>query len=231
VEGALNQGGLLVGGQGGRLVTSIDGGITWQVADAALAQQGYTVCDYAPTPTGSTVFALAQQGTCQSQERAKLWRSDDAGKHWALVGPAPENDFDYIVATSSRNGGQPILYLLGTGAFPGIQVSIDGGKTWQTASSQGIPTGGGFVTVAFGVLPDGSITWGASPAEASSFHQTILFLAWKYGDAAWRQVAPPLTVAPTYLLVQPSDAKGQTTLWVVLPVGGCCNRVEKYTLP
>jgi hypothetical protein len=207
-------------------VSSTDGGASWHFADQQLVAQGGCVADYAPTPTGTTVFADVVNCTSTgAAARSSLvvpaggggsthiWRSDDAGVHWTLVGP-----FGGITALSlSLDGaGHPVLFLppvttYGRGVpvtqIP-AEVSVDGGKTWQNA-----PTINGQLSTSgiLGTLSDGSII---VAYRDSKTHQGHLF-SWKAGDAAWHELSPGFSDAPQYLLIVPSGSGGHDTFWLV----------------
>jgi photosystem II stability/assembly factor-like uncharacterized protein len=210
-----NQGGAELIGNGARLVTSTDGGVTWQIADKFLAAQGQLVCDYAPVPTGSTVFALTESGVC-SGAPTDLWRSDDAGKHWTQVGALPGPAVRGLSVASQGDAAQPLLYLSTQNVGPQVdtqailQVSTDGGKTWEAAPNPD-PTAGRWFLGPLGVLSDGSVIMASLPVLGKA---TATFIAWKPGQSAWRQIAPPAGYM-VYLLVTPDAAGGNGTLWLV----------------
>jgi len=213
--GGYDQGGVLLGGNGARLVTSTTGGFTWQVADTSLAEQGQLVCDYAPVPTGSTIFALTGSGVCGGSP-TYLWRSDDAGGHWTRVSALPNLSERGLSVVSRGNGAQPLLYLntqdLGAQLDKGgiLQVSTDGGKTWAAAPNPD-PTDGRSFLGPLGVLGDGSVIVASNPVLGTA---APIFIAWKAGERGWRQVAPPVDYM-TYLLVAPNAAGSDETLWLV----------------
>lgn len=217
-----------IGDIGSTLVSSTDGGATWHFADQGLVSQGYCVNDYTLTPTGTTVFAIADDlcsiflGSAaglgslavplSGGANTQLWRSDDAGAHWTQVGP-------YAGGTnlhgSLDSAGQPVLY--DDGQLPplnppspqAIQVSVDGGKTWQSA-----PAGanGQFGTSGIlGTLGDGSVV---EAFADTTTHQGFQVFSWKPGQAAWHQLGGNVHDEPQYLLVIPAG-NGQETLWLV----------------
>ncbi len=251
VFGPYSQYNQLEGEAGGQLVVSDDGGSSWQFIDNGLDGNGY-ICDIAPAPTGSTVFAITSSITCSAGggETLTLWRSDDAGAHWSQVGTLPGNTDDGMVVAQGRSGA-PLLYInmptlmgggstlwprSGGGGGPGspaaIQVSADGGKTWQNAPTQGLPSGtddpGG---PPLGILKDGSLLYAFSgPPRANPTPQatptippaidesgatpTFVFYAWKSGDASWQRVTP--TFAGNVQAVQVTSTGGKQTIWVVI---------------
>ncbi len=198
-----------------RLITSTDGGLNWSLADSGLPTNSGSVCDYSPAPTGSTVFAIVGNGGCVGGESAaqvlSLWRSDDAGAHWTWVSQLPGNTEMGMVVVSRGNGQMPLIYInmvrstctisphlsrpnaggCDFDASPAsLQVSADGGVTWQTAPTKGFPLsqpGNALQNpgTPLGVLKDGSVLFvpRAAPDTAS-------FYAWKLGDAAWHKVGP-----------------------------------------
>ena len=168
-----------------RILSSTDGGATWQLADGALAQQGLHICDFAAAPTGATLFARTA-AVCQGQgvTARQLWRSDDAGAHWRQVTPfaAPFNSLynTLTVASAASSGGsdQVIVYE----GVPDPQTfvmsyyaSLDGGASWQPAPTAGLPVGAQGLLASAQTLRDGSLvvafdtgaSSGGSPASLS----------------------------------------------------------------
>ncbi|HEX6122789.1 MAG TPA: sialidase family protein, partial [Ktedonobacterales bacterium] len=226
-----------------RLVTSEDGGLTWQFADAELMGAASAVCDMVVDPHGSAVYAVTSAGDCNYSYRPMpltFWRSSDAGAHWARVGTlatpfelgmrmgADENGHPTLYAAmprvaqtiTNKMGGQtPIL-----SSAPGdLIVSGDGGQTWQHAPSAGIPSGykPDYEFGPLGTLPDGSVIVPMIPQDAESnvsgLNQkgTMLF-AWQAGQRAWRQIAPNLVGEMNELVVTPSPGGQGTRLTLVL---------------
>jgi hypothetical protein len=194
-----------------RIVVSTDGGLNWSYADAALVSSSQNICDYTATPSGSTLFAVTAVG-CNSEIAPPtfLWRSDDAGAHWTEVGQLPGNAELGMIAVSRGDGQAPLLYIdmaketctstpylampyaggCGVDASPtNVQVSADGGKTWQSAPTKGFPTGQNNTLQSpgapLGVLSDGSVLFLGSGAQSSSS-----FYTWKLGDTSWHRVGP-----------------------------------------
>lgn len=197
-----------------RIVVSTDGGLNWSYADGALASSGQNICDYAATPSGSTLFAVTSAG-CNNEGAplAFLWRSDDAGAQWTEVGQLPGNAEMGMIAVSRDNGQSPLLYIdmaketcttspyisgpnagsCGFNASPAnVQVSADGGKNWTAAPTQGFPTAQPNKMLQnpgapLGVLSDGSVLFLARSAQGSDS-----FFTWKLGDTSWHRVGPSL---------------------------------------
>lgn len=198
---------------GGRLVTSVDGGITWSLVDSPIVAQGLQVYNFAPAPIGSTVFVVSENPqTNQPPTYAidpHLWRSDDSGATWTELGYTPNGSattgpLGGMVATVSASG-QPILYLdTSSGKIAqsaSVEVSVDGGQNWQAAPDAGAlseadplgVTASGKVVMVFG---DGS------------------FRAWTLGDPEWTTVAPALgsSFSRTLYFIGAANATGDGKL-------------------
>lgn len=203
-----------------RLITSADGGATWQFADASLRARGQGLCSVAAAPTGSAVFAFVQSGYCsqakgylhsdvtlpQAGAGLAIWRSDDAGAHWLQVSrfPYQQPDTQAFMAVDTGGAQPTLLAAEGQGATYTRLVSTDGGKTWQQ-----LPTSPNILASSQTTLSDGSILMtGQTPGGTTSI------FAWKPGSQSWRQIASPFTGSPMELVVSPS-ANGQQTLWLV----------------
>ncbi len=218
---------------GVRIVSSTNGGKSWQLVDGQLAASGENICNFAPTATGSTLFAITQSDPyCYSDSTSPnyLWRSDDAGATWTQIGQLP------AVATdlTAIDGGaaQPVLYLYmpvqaqyenvqPSTTPPGLEFSMDGGKTWQVAPTRGLPPGSQRNYGPLAVLSDGSVVKAFLASD-----QTLTFSAWKVGSASWRSIAQQVYAHLAYLLV--SSNAGKVTLWMVsLEADGSYN-VTRY---
>lgn len=208
-----------------RLVTSDDGGLTWQIADHGLPlTANNTLCDAVAAPTGSLIFAIVGKGCPGVATSVSLWRSDDAGAHWSKAAQLPDT-FEYGMAVvENGNAALPLLYintgrtclpsnaLLASrpnggscgGAPTELRVSADGGKTWQNAPTQGYPDQNQNPDRPQGVLSDGSVL----------FLVKNHFYTWKAGAAAWQSVGPAVSDGVQYTLVT-ATASDQQTLWVV----------------
>lgn len=162
-----------------RILSSADHGMTWQLADTALAQQGLHICDFVPAPTGATLFARTA-AVCQGSgfTSRQLWRSDDAGAHWRQVTPfaAPFNTIfnSFTVAsTPAAEGNQLIIYDGTQNQQTNVvtyYASLDGGMSWQPAPTTGLPAGAEGVWLPMR-MGDGSLvvafTTSASPVGPS----------------------------------------------------------------
>ena len=212
-----------------RLIVSTDGGATWQFADEALLAQQQGLCNFAAAASGSTLFAFAQSGACalpvgylaktaspaQTQSALTVWKSDDAGAHWAQAGTFPYQSPDTQAFLALGNdAGQPLLVgAAGIGDSYTRLISTDGGATWQAMPAQGLPggvTSGFFARTA---LSDGSLL------SAQSAQGGNALFAWKPGDQAWHQVTPVFTGSPSDPIVVTSPA-GQDTIWLVTDNNG-----------
>ena len=236
VLGPYLENGAVMAATAARLVTSTDGGLTWQVIDAAVAD-GKGVCDYAPDPVSSTLFAITSLNcTSPGISPLTLWRSDDAGAHWTQVGQLPNNTDLGMIVVSQGAGKQPLLYIdmaqmIGGGAFAAdvsgpqaggggidlsptnLQVSADGGKNWQAAPVNGFPDAKGNPGKPLGVLSDGSVLFVVQMQSAAKVFDDV-FYTWKLGDASWQKVGPTLQ-AVQYAFVTAPTAAGKQTLYAV----------------
>ncbi len=234
----------------GRLVSSSDG-IHWQTSDNALIARGLGIDEYAPTPDGSTVFAVVEPvdtnlySVAESQHPPltpayQLWRTDDAGYSWYFVGGIPDNAIPAMYATMVH--GKPILYILTAFASPAtasmLEYSNDGGTSWHAIPTDGIPANLQISLPLLGQLADGSILVlvtvnGGSPTGGTTFFSSgTHLLAWKPGQAQWREVAPPLEVnGVSMLLIEPPDATGAQTLWAQVEDDlNPSDLVQRYTI-
>jgi hypothetical protein len=223
-----------------RLLTSANGGATWQFADALLLAEGQGMCSFATTPQGSAVFALAQVSSCsqpvgylhneaaqpQAQTGMAIWRTDDAGAHWTKAGTFPYERPDTAVFRAVDAGSAlPVLFAAaGEGATYNRYVSLDGGQTWQPQPTAGIPDGSNNVGPTQAALSNGSILMSVQSLQGS----TLLF-GWKPGSQAWRQIAPAFPGYLDQVFVSPS-ASGRDTIWVVTTYNAGDFAVLSYTL-
>ena len=242
--GPWNTGAYIPNEAGPSPVASDDGGLTWQEVDNGLPLTADTLCDTAPAPTGSTIFALlaptsATQGSECAGGALTLWRSDDAGAHWAKVGPITGNVDLGMTVVNNGNAAQPLLYLnAGSSVCPNnaystfspdsgicggsptnLQVSADGGKTWHAAPTQGYPDQKLNPGHPLAVLSDGSVL----------FLVDSQFYTWKSGAASWRRLGPTASAGFQYALVTTASS-GQQTLWVVASPGSSAYAIKSYTL-
>ncbi len=103
------------------LYRTLDGGATWAPIDGGIPPGGFTPWVYAVqgVPGGPTVFAAG----------GEIWKSDDLGLTWTLLGADQGEDCLDIAPTDPRtiwSGGE-------TNIFQGYTLqSRDGGATWRT---------------------------------------------------------------------------------------------------
>jgi hypothetical protein len=224
-----------------RLLTSTDGGKTWLVIDSALKENHQIVCDFAAAATGTRIFAITSLGNCDrlDQHARVLWRSDDAGAHWTRAGTLPTANEHGIFATSQDAGQQPLLYAILpktighqndktgypqpiTSEAPGdLMISQNGGKTWTSAPTAGIPTSQVMYFEAFGVLGDGSIMvpFTDKGYENVSPQPPLTLYSWRPGATSWTRLTQvPGNSAMQFFLVTPQtrgSTDGKDTLWLV----------------
>ncbi len=213
--------GLLNGAPATQLVVSDDGGATWRVASNGLPA---SVCDFAPAPTGNTVYAVVAATSCNNEvpSALTLWRSDDAGVSWAQISDLPTpNEAGMIVSPS----GALYIYMPRTlsaaqshqgptvdESASAVIVSVDGGVTFTRAPTSGAPAGAMF-SGPLGVLSDGSIL--SMTYDGQSNHTTLY--AWQSGASAWRKVGAVVPGTISELVVAPHG--GGETLYVVDSAG------------
>ncbi|MFI5272894.1 MAG: hypothetical protein ACHQ4H_07680 [Ktedonobacterales bacterium] len=216
-----------------RIVTSTDGGLSWFPDDHQLAvNDSQMICDWAAAPSGTTLFAAtAATGCSRAPAALSLYRSDDAGLSWARVGRLPTANARGMVV--SGGGDAPItLYInlpktqsytydaLGyrhpvvSDTAGDLKASSDGGKTWHSAPSAGIPQGLSPGAGPVGRLRDGSLlmpfsVYGNTRSDAAAY------FAWSAGSARWRQVAPAPQGSPGVQSVLVTTFGGGDTLWLV----------------
>lgn len=186
----------------GRLVVSDDAGLTWRTADAALAAKSLFVYDYAVTPEGSTIFALAgATDTTLSpgqQPTLTLWRSDDAGATWAPVGPLPGKYTAGLLAANDASGHITLYASVGMpdGSLR-VYASTDGGATWPNSIA----------------VPGGGVLLSALPGGAALIDNNLKLESWNSGQPSATPVAqtwPSLSLASE--TVQ-RLADGQIRVW------------------
>jgi len=213
---------------------SDDGGDHWKSLDAINPIGGDDSYPCIPATSGSTVFAV----TSTYGNTLHLWRSDDAGDSWSLVGGLPRNSYEGVAVVGQPGNAQPLLYLgaydtsLRT-ALRGPQVadlmlSADGGHTWKPVAAAGIPTGMSISPSPIGVLRDGSVVISAPPYGPDP-PATLTYYAWKSGDPAWRQLTPAVLDGFTLALTSPLG--GPEALWTLSYQADHTATVHRFVLP
>lgn len=225
-----------------RLIVSADRGLSWSYADVPLLTLGArNACGAAADAQSATIYAVTTVSVeCgwNLQEPLTLWRSDDTGARWTKVGALTTPNLRGLRVAPASSTHPALLYSamprttkvetdkMG-GKYPvfssdpaDLQVSADGGASWTSAPSVGIPTGlrPYYDIGLLGVLSDGSVVVEYIPqAKEENFSGGVLF-AWKPGAAAWRQLAAPLTSEAGALtpFASSSTAPGADTLYLVM---------------
>ncbi len=125
------------------LAKSTDGGNTWQVIHPLpddASWQGITDFGFSPNySTGQTVFATLHMQAPPSS--VGVIKSIDGGATWTLSIPFIENTISAWSVVLSPNYATNQTVFVGSDALDGVNhliKSLDGGTTWQPASS-GIP--------------------------------------------------------------------------------------------
>lgn len=200
----------------GRLVVSNDGGLTWSLADGGLHGAGQGIYDFAPTPTGSTIFAVtaslsyAPSGAISTPPALTLWRSDNAGVSWLRLGPSPNLELSMRAAVIARTG-TPVVYLLTAdatgreyiqGSVNGVDGALIAAPLLPTQSSTTLQSGTLLAT-----LSDGSLLV-SSDAVLASWAPFLANGAWQPQGAS----AGLTFVSQAFLRTQ---ASGAPALWLV----------------
>lgn len=215
------------------LVTSANGGVTWEAASVPFPS-GWQACSVA-SPQGSTVlyvFAVSRGCSSNYQEydgqQEGIWRSPDGGATWTQV-TAPSTDY---VETIAVGGPHEMLYALsGRGQdhttpltqSQDIWISTDQGKTWTDGPwgpQAGLPDSANWLgTLSDGagpvptVLSDGTLVL---PFAESGESNPALW-ALQPGAKAWKQVAALPDANPYIEAATPTyTADGHLVLYLVL---------------
>ncbi len=208
---------------GGRLVTSTNGGATWQVADAGGLGQG--VCDFAAQPNSQTIFAAVSRGSCDmlNSPVLALDRSDDAGNNWVHVSFLPQGASQGMA--SALSDGKPLLvinlpavnwqpHIIGvTQSADEFLASSDGGHSWKKSPLAGPPDKALPIIAPLIVRADGSLV--VSFTTQADQGQAAKVYTWKPGETSWQVIAPApdghvstlrYTVSPT----------GEESFWAII---------------
>jgi hypothetical protein len=222
-----------------RMLASDDDGATWRTVDDALVAHDGQIQDYTITPTGSTIVAIAAPGSWAppAPTSLRLWRSDDAGASWQRVAILPTPYDDGFAVAPIAGQAQPLLYLDAphitsywtdkldnkqptlSYTADDLRMSTDGGRTWQSAPTAGIPSAQRTSPGLLGVLADGSIVVGCLPPGTDpngpigqGMNRTITLFTWRAGASAWQQLGPNLDHGVDSFVI--TTTNGQQTLWV-----------------
>ncbi len=237
-----------------RLVGSADGGVSWQYADGPLVAAGARdICATTADARGTAVYAVTTASAdCnwQTQRPLTLWRSDDAGAHWTRLGALATPNIRGMQVAHTPADGRALLYAaeprttqmttdkvggkqpLFSADVSDVKVSADGGAAWTSAPGAGIPAGlkPFYDFGLLGTLSDGSVVVEFIPQAAEDNFTGGTLFAWKPGDAAWRQLAPPLTWEVGSLTTVPaaSGVPGADTLYLVMVNRGGSPQTAMY---
>lgn len=205
-----------------RLVVSMDG-VAWQLADDTLAATGLRIESYTVSPTGTTLWTALSDNS--------LWRSDDAGTNWTRAADLPQAQSSATAGPVAARtiDGRSFIYLatysppLGDIAPNGIQVSVDGGKTWQASPTRGVPDGQFAAPHSAMTLANGTLVMLFRRAEVSfAFDEGILhdaaYYAWKPGAKSWTRLTPTFDAeAVEQQWVAPQSGAGAAeTVWALI---------------
>jgi hypothetical protein len=120
------------------------------------------------------------------------------------------------MATNKVGGTYPLF----SADAADVKVSADGGTSWTSAPSAGIPAGlkPYYDIGLLGALSDGSIVVELIAQSRDENFEGGTLYAWKPSDAAWRQLALPLTSEVGSLTTVPaaSGAPGHDALYLVM---------------
>lgn len=208
---------------GGRLVSSTNGGATWQVADAGGLGQG--VCDFAAQPNSETIFAAVSRGSCDllNSPVLALDRSDDAGNNWVHVSFLPQGASQGMASVIAN--GKPLLvinlpavtwqpHIIGvTQSADEYLASSDGGHSWKKSPLAGPPDKAVPIIAPPIVRADGSLI--VSFTTQADLGQAAKIYSWKPGESSWRVIAPAPDgrVSTVRYTVSPT---GEESFWAVI---------------
>lgn len=200
------------------LLKSANGGLTWQIADSGVGIHGANVCGFTLAPDGTAIYEVTSKTSCGqiTDHDYSIWRSDDAGEHWMLVGPLlpkPIPNPSLVTGGAAGSSGWPLLaapgkahaktlylnqpYITGAAHDVSYYYSEDGGASWQlTPALSGVLNASGLDIFGAG---SGSEALGVGTITVLS-DGSILFFAqpgitdtpylWKPGTNAWQRLQP-----------------------------------------
>ena len=222
--GFSTQDGAILASLGARLLTSVDGGATWTLADQALSSRGLWVCDFAAAPVGSTVYAATADQSCGNEglPAMSLWRSDDAGHTWQKASnlPSPAEGGMLVSPTGTLHiyepSASPIshsMILVQTAQY--ALASVTHGASFVSAPSAGIPgkAADALLVGPVAMLSDGSALYAVTTKSDAGLY------AWKLGESSWTRLAalPNGTLGSVLAVPQ---ASGGDTLYITDANGG-----------
>ena len=228
--GFASQGGSILASYGARLLASDDGGATWKLLDQPIISAGQIACDFAASPTGSTLFAAVTNQSCgnEGMPAMSLWRSDNGGQSWSQVSalPSPVEGGMAVAASGALYIFEPAAQAQShsvsiTMTSQYALVSLNKGVSFSSAPSAGTPTGATLVGP-FGVLSDSSVIYQVQAGAT----QGGLY-AWKAGAASWTKLvaAPSGTFGAVIVTRGPNEGDtltitDSTGAIVIVPVSG-----------
>jgi hypothetical protein len=238
-----------------RLVTSDDGGRTWSFADRLLLAGGAAnVCDYIASVSSADLFAVTTPTNCDFREQVArtLWHSVDAGATWVKVRQLATPNEEGMALAHDHTTGATLLYMAApvmtsntkdkmgdsipvfSQAPSDVKVSADGGATWQSAPTKGIPSNyAAFFGVGLlGPLSDGSVVIDVIGAFSDNFQGSDLY-AWKPGDSGWRLIGS-VTQEMDGLLVIPAPTGDGDSVYAFLTTRSDTNTfsiLQKHVAP
>ena len=233
------------------LLTSDDGGLSWHVMDDQITAAKQHICGLAAPATGQTVYAVASRVACdQPPSTQSLWRSHDAGAHWAQIGPLLPNSQvgqSYTVLSNTllttRGAERSALLYLNqpyiASAGTSFWYSEDSGAIWkQTPAAPDVPQCASpdvqcdfMPPLAIGettVLSDGSLFY----LPFGSPDGPLIPYIWTPGASAWQRLPqlPSEVKAPGSIIVT-RGANGHDTITMALGSSGdVSNPVAYYVI-
>jgi len=231
-----------------RLMSSLDGGLTWTFIDQSLYAQGWETYTFTATPTGSIVFVETTTTVGGNHTGEDLWRTSDAGAHWTELGRAPLFTSDSVLQgfTATEVAGKTLLYAdsnnasliandgtpyAGLASAPNqVFVTADNGHRWQHAPMAGVTAGMDSPDSALGTLSNGASVFQFNKirvTESGSYftitYSDTTYYSWSPGANAWLQLTPSLDGEPTaqagvQWLVPAHDGQPET-IWVFITRG------------
>ena len=205
---------------GGGLLVSLDGGITW--GHAPTPSSG-SFCGVGMAPTGTLMIAITSpqcgQGNVPSDNI--IWRSDDAGEHWAEVSHLRFSALDDLRVVLNPTTGTSTVFLTASNLAnvnttevtraTTVEMSRDGGKTWSAVPAVGVPTGWSAIDVV-AQTGDGSAIALFEPSGTTGAELYSLLP----DGSSWQPVAPtPSSSSVMYLVTSAPATSSPDSLWAV----------------
>jgi hypothetical protein len=233
------------------LLSSADSGLSWHVVDGQITAAKQHICALAAPATGQTVYAVASRGACDQPPSAQsFWRSDDAGAHWALIGPLfpksqAQQSFTLLSSTvlTAPGAERPALLYLNqpyiTSAGTSFRYSEDSGSTWkQTPAAPDVPQCAS-ADVQCDFMPPTAIGEATVLSGGSLFYLPfgspdgpLTPYVWTPGASAWQRLPqlPSEVKAPGSIIVT-RGANGRDTITMALGSSGdVSNPIAYYVI-